>query len=275
MNRLNFFQNRPKASKIDVTAYLDRIKTDRQVPTIRYLKSLQKAHLLHIPFENLDIHYGTKIVLKYEDIFEKVIIRKRGGFCHELNGLFYHLLYHLGFECHIISGRFWDKGKQCFGKPFEHMAIVVKIDDGSWFVDVGFGDGPISPLKIKTGAIQMDYTKYWKVDQNPDDLFILKVSNNASDFETRLLFSTEERQLIQFMEICDFQQSSKESVFTQNKLITKLTPTGRVTLTDKQITINDLGVVSKSPILHEDEFLSKLLQHFDIKFQQLIPPPKD
>lgn len=271
MKRLNFFRNRAKAADIDVEAYLRRIGLAQEKPTLKYLKALQKAHLLSIPFENLDIHYKTKIILDYQKVFRKVVSQRRGGFCHELNGLFYHLLYHLGFDCHIIAAKFWDKEKEQFGRPFEHMAIIVSMDDEMWFIDVGFGDGPTSPIRIKKELVQIDYTKYWKIETDPDENFILKVSEDASHFQTRIHFTTEERQLIEFIEICEFQQTSIESPFTQKKMITQLTSEGRVTLTDRKLKVLALGEVSETPILHEDEFLSKLEHHFGITHHQLIP----
>lgn len=271
MKKLNFFQNSPKASKIDVDAYLARIGVEKKAPSITYLRELQKAHLIHVPFENLDIHYGSKIILDYRKIFEKIIKRKRGGFCHELNGLFYHLLYHLGFDCYIISAQFWNSDKNSFGKPFEHMAIIVAMNGKDWYVDVGFGDGPISPLMVEKGVVQMDYTKYWRIDTDPDENYLLRLSEDASHFNTRILFTKEERQLIQFIEVCEFQQTSIESIFKQKKLVTQLLPNGRVTLTDRKLKITDLAETTESDIMHEDEFLSKLEHHFGISYQQLIP----
>lgn len=271
MKKLNFFQNKPKASKIDVTAYLDRVGLKQEEPTLSYLKKLQKAHLLHIPFENLDIHYGSKIILDYSKIFDKVIIRKRGGFCYELNGLFYHLLYHLGYDCHVISGRVMSEQTGEFGRPYDHMAIVVCLEDAEWLVDVGFGDGAISPLKIKVGEIQMDFTRYWKLDTDPDENLILKLSNDTSYFATKLLFTLEEKQLIQFIEMCEYHQTSPASPFTQKKLVTMLTSGGRVTLTDRKLKVSELGEVYEYDILNEDEFLSKLEYHFGISPRQLIP----
>lgn len=271
MRKLNFFQNSPKASKIDVDAYLKRIGLEKKPPSLAYLKELQKAHLIHIPFENLDIHYRSKIILDYKKIFDKVVKRGRGGFCYELNGLFYHLLSNLGFDCHIISAEVFSQETMEFGRPFDHMAIVVGIDDVLWLADVGFGDGIVNPLKIKVGEVQVDYTKYWKIEEDPDENLILKVSNDTSYYETKLRFTTQEKQLIQFMEMCEYHQSSPASPFTQKKLATRLLPNGRVTLTDRKLKITDLGETKESGILHEDEFLSKLEHHFGITHQQLIP----
>ena len=70
-------------------AYLDRIGLTRPITVnIEGLCQLQYAHLMRVPFENLDIHLGRPIRLDLASFFEKIVIRRRGGFCYELNGLF-------------------------------------------------------------------------------------------------------------------------------------------------------------------------------------------
>lgn len=269
--KLNYFHNKPKVSKINVEEYLERINQTKEVPSLKYLKQLHRSHLLHIPFENLDIHYKRKIILDYQKIYEKVVKSKRGGFCYELNGLFYHLLFHLGFECHLISARVRNKETGEFGKDFDHMMIIVKLEEQDWLVDVGFGEGIMYPKKIEKKTVQMDYTNYWRIETDPDERLLLQSSDDTSVFETQLLFTTDEKQEIQFMEMCEYHQTSPDSSFTNKKLITKLTEEGRVTLTDKKLKIRSLGEITESPIMNEDEFLSKLEQYFGITFKQLIP----
>ena len=77
--------------------------------------------------------------------------------------------------------------------------------------------------------------------------------------------------MIEFMGMCDYHQSSPNSFFTGKKLITQLTSNGRITLTGRTLKMNALSTVSEMEILNEDEFLSKLNEHFGISFQQLIP----
>ena len=270
MSRLNYFQNRPKLTKIDTASYLRRIHLAPEPPSINFLRKLHRSHLLHIPFENLDIHYQKKIILNYEKIYQKLILEGRGGYCYELNGLFYHLLYHLGFNCHLISARIRNEKSGEFGKEYEHMAIIVKFGEESWLADIGYGKYLIYPKKIVLGEVQMDYTDYWRFTQDADENFLVQSSEDTSYFKTKYLFSTEEKQIIQFMEMNDHQQTSPESHFTQGRMITKLTPTGRITLTEKKIKILALGKTEEIELTNEDEFYSKLEQHFGITFKQLV-----
>lgn len=270
MGELNFFKSKPKVANIDVDAYLKRIGENRDKPTLGYLRKLHRAHLLSIPFENLDIHYQKKIVLDFTKIFEKIILRRRGGYCYELNGLFYQFLYHLGFECKIISARVWNENSAEFGKEYDHMAIVVLLEGEEFLVDVGFGKGMIYPKKIEENVVQMDYTNYWRFQKDPDENYLLQISEDASVFTSRYAFSKESKEIIQFMEMNEFHQRAQSSTFTDNKMITRLTETGRITLTDRKFKELKLGETHETEITNEDEFLSKLEQHFGITFQELI-----
>ena len=270
MKKLNYFKNKPKAREIDVDAYLKRLGLPKEKPTLKFLKKLHSAHIHTIPFENLDIHYQRKILLDYQKIFAKIVQGKRGGFCYELNGLFYHLLYHLGFECYVTSAQMKNESGE-FDPPYGHMAIIVTLEEQSFLVDVGFGRSFSHPKLIKTGVVQMDYTTYWRFEKDPDENFLLQFSSNASNFETKYHFALDEKQIIQFMEMCEYHQTSEDSHFKQGKLITIKTLDGRVTLTDKKLKVLKLGETEELPILNEDEFLSKLEQYFGISYQQLSP----
>ena len=105
---------------MNVQKYLERIGiVEISEPSINFLKQLQAAHLLNIPFENLDIHYGNEIILDISKLYEKIVINGRGGFCYELNGLFCELLILLGFKVRRISANVHNKEKG-YGKDNDH-----------------------------------------------------------------------------------------------------------------------------------------------------------
>ena len=80
-------------SDLEIEAYLQRIKHVGKVQTNEAaLRSLHRAHLFTVPFENLDIHLGRKIVCDESRILHKIVNERRGGFCYELNGAFALLL---------------------------------------------------------------------------------------------------------------------------------------------------------------------------------------
>jgi N-hydroxyarylamine O-acetyltransferase len=89
---------------MDVDAYLRRLGSTRPAGrSAADLATLHRAHLLTVPFEDLDIHRGVPIDLDLDAIYDKVVRRRRGGFCYENNGLFAGLLTELGFDVTLVS----------------------------------------------------------------------------------------------------------------------------------------------------------------------------
>lgn len=253
-----------KLPQIEVEKYLMRLACPyEKTPTLRYLKTLHKSHILHIPFENLDIHLGNEIILDIRKIYDKVMTRHRGGFCYELNGLFFHLLSQLGYRCHLISARGYDH--DTLGPEFDHMAILVYLEHQVYLVDVGFGDLFLEPKLVQPGKVQMDYNQYFRIDKTIEGDYTLNLSSDSFEYKPKYLFSKEERQYIEFIDMCRYHQTNEKSLFRKKKMITKATPEGRITLTDSMLTIRRLGGKEEQKILNQDEFKVKLYQHFGIR----------
>jgi hypothetical protein len=99
------------------------------------------------PSRTLDIHYGKQITLRSKYIYKKVVEKKRGGFCYELNLLFHGLLRELGFESRIIAARIFDS-QGVIGPAFDHMCLLVELEQ-LWLVDVGLAICFSNPLPCK------------------------------------------------------------------------------------------------------------------------------
>ena len=136
----------------ETDAYLARIGLGaRPAADADGLAALMTAHLLSVPFENLDIQLGRGVVLEPEHLFEKIVGRRRGGYCYELNGLFGRLLDGLGFARRPVSARVW------YRDPPEtpgltHTANVVTLGAEEVLTDVGFGGTTARvPLRLPSG----------------------------------------------------------------------------------------------------------------------------
>ena len=91
---------------LNVPAYLDRIAyTGPIAPTIEVLRGLHRAHMMSVPFENLDIALNRRIACDENAFIQKIVERRRGGFCYELNGAFAGLLREIGFKVTLLSAR--------------------------------------------------------------------------------------------------------------------------------------------------------------------------
>lgn len=239
---------------MDVKSYLKRIGYSGEAkPNLKTLKQLMKQHLLSIPFENLDVHIGRKIHLNEKFIFNKIIKRKRGGFCYELNGLFAWLLENLGFEIMRLSAQVVLDGP---GKDFDHLTIAVKL--GDWkLVDVGFGDSFRKPLEIKTDKIQNDGFTDFLIREDKDYLALFKKSEN-NEWIKQTRFKLEDHRLEEFKTECNYTQTSPDSWFTQKRLVTLAKPNGRITLTDIKFTETKNGKKTEFEIT--DEVFDQLLE---------------
>ncbi len=268
MSDLNYFQTRPKVPPIDADLYLKRIGVQKDEPSLAFLKKIHRAHLLQIPFENLDIHYQRKIILDINSIYDKIIRHRRGGFCYELNGLLYHLLARLGFRAFLGSARVFQDGS--ISPEFDHMVVFVSLDEGNFLCDVGFGELFSEPKRLVTGDVQLDYTRYFRFEHNPDGEWLLRKSNDNSLYESIYVFTLQPRQMIEFLPRCNFHQESDQSHFTKQKLITQLFSEGRITLTDRKIKRSLYGEQKEREILNEDEFLAQLQEIFKINVRSLL-----
>ncbi len=247
---------------IDLQAYLDRIGFhDPPRVNRNTLFKLQKQHLLSILFENLDIHYKKKISLSLDAIYQKVIIEKRGGFCYELNGLFHQLLLKIGFDALLISARVHTENEE-YSPEYDHLAIVVHLEAQNFLVDVGFGKFSLEPLALQTGQRILDPFGQFQFDAYDRGYYrINEVESN--DLLPQYIFRIEERELAEFKERCEFHQTSKDSHFTKNKLISIAKTNGRMTLTNTQLKIT-LSGIEKEVNFEESEFENRLKQYFDI-----------
>jgi N-hydroxyarylamine O-acetyltransferase len=254
---------------MDVEAYLRRIGYDGpRDPSAVSLLNLHRRHLVTVPFENLDIALGIPIQLDPEALFDKVVIRKRGGFCYELNGLFHDLLGALGFRVDMLSARVRN-GDGSFSQEFDHMLLKVSLDE-PWLADVGFGDSFVDPLPFRSGVVERAAEKaegksrFWLHSHDGEwDL----VRQDYDDAPTPLYRFTETvRQLSDFATMCHYHQTSPESHFTRNRICSKALPDGRVTIAGMCLIVTRDGVREESLLKDADELRDSLRTHFGVEF---------
>ena len=152
-------------------AYLGRIGMARPaLADAAALRALHRAHQVAVPFENLSIHLPEPISLDEADLVDKIVRRRRGGFCYELNGLFALLLEALGAEVTRLAARVYGDGR--LGPPFDHLALAVRLPDGTgpWLADVGFGSHSVYPLRLDSRDGQDDPAGRFLLTDADDDL---------------------------------------------------------------------------------------------------------
>jgi N-hydroxyarylamine O-acetyltransferase len=254
---------------MNVQTYLDRINYDGPLePTAEALRRLQVAHLLTVPFENLSIHAREPIVLDDEALFQKIVSRGRGGFCYELNGLFAALLRDLGFEVVMLSAQVANADGQ-FSPDFDHMALMVTIDE-PWLVDVGFGDSFVEPLLIHERDPQVQGDRAYRVDVDSERLVLMQRNHldTSEGWQPQYRFKLKPYQYSDYAEMCEYHQTSPLSHFTKARICSRLTPEGRITLSEMRFITTEGAARLESPVATQEEYADLLREHFGIVMKQ-------
>ena len=136
---------------MDLAAYLERIGHAGPVaPTRDSLAAIMRAHVAAIPFENLDVQLGRPITGDLDEIFAKLVGRRRGGWCYEQNGLLGWALETIGFSVTRVAGGVM-RASAGDGALGNHLALVVTLDE-PWLVDAGFGGSLAEPIALAPAA---------------------------------------------------------------------------------------------------------------------------
>jgi N-hydroxyarylamine O-acetyltransferase len=245
--------------------YLRRIGIDRA--GIRAdagnLKFLQRQHLLHVPFENLDIHWRRPIALDAERFYRKIVEENRGGFCYELNGLFYNLLREIGFRSRMISARVFGSGN-VLGMEYDHLAILTETGGEEYLVDVGFGSFTAEPLKFVLDTPQEDENGVFLI-RKFDESYFEVVKKDGGEWKSEYIFTPFARDLPEFSGMCGFHQTSPESHFTRGKVCSIMTKEGRKTLIDRKFIETRNGEKKEFDVNSEAEFNEILEREFHIE----------
>ncbi len=226
------------------------------------MNKLQKSHLQNVPFENLDIHTGKKIEL--ENTYDKIVNRGRGGFCYELNGLFYLLLKKIGFTVKLISARPFNSNTKEFGPEFDHMAIIAEINSAKYLVDVGFGEFTLLPLKIELNTLQNDSRGNFIIEKY-DDTYLIVKKITGENFHPEYIFTETEWEFSDFNEMCNYHQTNSNSHFTQKRICSLPAENGRITISGNTLKITENDKVTEIQLNNEEEFNKRLWDHFKIK----------
>jgi N-hydroxyarylamine O-acetyltransferase len=252
---------------IDVASYLRRIGSEgAHEPDGASLRALHRAHLLTVPFENLDIHLGRPIELSEQALHRKIVDDRRGGFCYELNGSFAALLRALGFRVSLLSaGVMAAEGD--FGPPFDHLTLQVAGGAGSsrWLVDVGFGEGFMDPVPFEVGREDEQDTGSYRIDSDDGRYVLWRRGQGADAFEAQYRFAPEAHELTDFEAMCRYHQTSPASSFTRQRMCSLARPDGRITLAGSSLIVTRDGHRSEQPIENDAAYRAALREHFGIE----------
>ncbi|CAN2390717.1 Belongs to the arylamine N-acetyltransferase family [Pristimantis euphronides] len=264
---------------MDLKAYLQRVNlTDCAPPSISALRELHRHHVHSVPTESLSIHSGEKIIFDLSWIYDKIVVRRRGGFCYENNGLFLWVLQQLGYQPKVLSSRVRNHITGIYGPPFDYMILTVELEGRRWLCDVGYGEGIIDPFPLEPG---------WEEEQD-SGVYRLRVEGDVWYMERKeeqlwrslFKFTLEERTFEDFREMCEYQQTSPGTIFVQKSFCSLQLPRARLTYMGRRLISTEYtkggGSVKTTRELTEEEIPSLLRDKFGIVLSgKLIPKDED
>jgi len=217
----------------DLNTYLARIGLDSVPPGAAGLAALQGAQMRAIPFENIDPLLGTVPDLDSAAIWDKLVLRRRGGYCFELNGLIGEALRSLGHAPIPVLGRVRMGASR--GGPRSHLAWIVTLDGAGFLVDAGFGGpGATTPLRLDTGADQVIGGSRFRVGRDPGTGE--RIVETATGTEWFALYGFDDATVTDAdLAAANFLCATwPQSPFRDNLMLARFTPDGRVSAFNRQ-----------------------------------------
>lgn len=137
---------------MNLSAYFERIKYDGTPRVdVETLCDIHRHHLLAIPYEDIDVQLKRPLTTSVEAAYDKIVNRGRGGWCYEMNGLLGWALTEIGFKIQRISAGVNrnERGDDAMGT---HLVLLCEVDEQTYVVDAGFGDGFLNPPRLEAGV---------------------------------------------------------------------------------------------------------------------------
>ncbi len=195
--------------------YFERISwSGATEPTIETLGALLRAHNHTVPFENLDVQLGNTLTTSVEHAYDKIVTRRRGGWCYEQNGLFGWVLSQIGFGVQRVAATVM-RAERGPTSHANHLTLLVSSPgaEGRWLVDVGFGGSLLQPIPFEDGC---HYHAPFTVGLRRINDGSWQFWENVGDGEFTFDFEDVPGDERAMAERCEYLQTSPESGFVQN-----------------------------------------------------------
>jgi len=235
---------------------------------LQTLQDLHLLHLQHIPYENIDVFCHRAVKLDAEALTQKILLRERGGYCFEQNGLFLMVLTELGFKCHANLARVHRNRPEPGGRT--HQINFVDVEGHRWLCDVGFGGSAFrQPLVLQPNVEFEQLGELYRLQENDVHGFYL-FKKIEEEWYPLYTFKVEPALAID-IEMANFYTSnSSQYVFWDSIMGTRMTSQGRVTLSDHTFKCFDLvkGNLERETVTDFAAYLGNLQKHLGVQLNE-------
>ena len=248
---------------MELSTYLERTGyRDIPRPDLPTLRGLLRSHALTVPFENLDVQLGRPLTTRVEEAYEKIVSRRRGGWCYEQNGLFGWALSEIGFDVTRVAAAVMRAERGSVSEA-NHLALLVRMagSDDTWLADVGFGGSLLEPIRLeeaehlhepfRLGLRRLD-DEQWQFWEDAGD--------GEFSYDFRAARADEDALAAK----CAFLQKDPESGFVLNLVAQTRTPDAHTTLRGRVLTRRTLRGEATTTLQSPDQLLQVLASAFGL-----------
>jgi N-hydroxyarylamine O-acetyltransferase len=249
--------------------YFDRIGFRGPVaPTLETVTALMRAHIGHIPFENLDVLLGRGVRIDVDSVYDKLVERRRGGYCFEHSTLFRAALEHIGFQPAAHAARVVMLTPRR-SAPRSHMFLTVVLEEKTYVLDPGFGGhGPLVPLPLVENVETREGPDVHRFIRR-DGEWLLETSI-AGAMSPLWMSTLEPESPIDFVMGNHYTSTWPESGFVQRLMLRAITRDGsRVSVMNRDVTVAKNGTFEKSQLTDRSELRMLLRRAFDIDLPEV------
>lgn len=244
-----------------ISGYLDRIDYHGSTAVCaETLRTLHWAHISHVPFENLELlgdHFEPD--LDRDFLFDRIVARRHGGVCYELNTAFYYLLTAMGFEAYQISG-----SVQPGENLFSHVATLVCLPEERWLVDVGFGDAYLPPIRVGQEITHVDGTNYYLAFTDDTTAEVMRRRSGQPEERMYTIVLKPRTMSDYFGRFC-WASAKGNTIFSQRHICVLHTKNAHYTLRRGVLTVEQGGqIVESRPIAPGEETERCLREYFGL-----------
>jgi N-hydroxyarylamine O-acetyltransferase len=247
---------------LDLSAYLHRIHFhDRVRPDLATLRAIHRAHQYAIPFENIDVLLRRPVVLDLDANYRKIVGRRRGGWCYEMNGVLEWALKQIGFEVMRMSAGVM-RVRAGDAQLGNHLCLLVRLDQ-PYLVDVGFGGSLVEPLPLtaseredcpyRLGLSELN-DSYWRFAE------LAHGDGDAFSFDFRVAPADE----VLLARKCQFLQTDPDSPFRQSLVVQRRTADTHLSLRGRVLKVIHSTRVERKLLNSADELVTTLRDSFDL-----------
>jgi N-hydroxyarylamine O-acetyltransferase len=262
----------------DLSAYLRRIGwsggTD---PTLDTLRGLVLALTGAIPFENFDVLLGRPIRLDIDSVQEKLVERKRGGYCFEHVTLFATALEHLGFAHMRHTARVVLFAPPT-AAPRAHAILKVRVGSRTYLADPGIGAFvPRVPVPLLNEPAQVPAEAIDGIGhtmQRDGRYTVLRI-HTPEGVRNGWVTTFDADNLVDFEVGNHFTSTHPRSPFVNNVMLQAITKDGRVTAMNRDVKIWRNGTAREARIETRAELRRLVGDHFGFdlpEIERLVVP---